>query len=138
MSAPTMDYYSEIICIIRKIHRSRKQLACAIHGFLRNVRIHRLRSATHGSRLAIDCPKHYQMALNESKQRDKHTSTRRSKKCSLYASMENTCTSSRMNQLPLSGRLNDAYPGRARKKYAILHNLENACITYCMKSPSTD
>ena len=37
MSAPTRDYYSVMICSMRKIHRSRKQLHCAIHGFLRKV-----------------------------------------------------------------------------------------------------
>ena len=55
MSAPTRDYLGEIICIIRKIHRLRKELPCAIHGFLRKVWIHRLRSAIHGSLRSTDC-----------------------------------------------------------------------------------
>ena len=58
MSPPTRDYYSEIICIIRKIHRSRNQLPCAIHGFLRKLRIHRLCSTIHGSRRSTDCAQH--------------------------------------------------------------------------------
>ena len=57
MSAPTRDCYSVMICIIRKIHRLRKQLSRAIHGFLREVRIHRLPSAIHGSARSTDCAK---------------------------------------------------------------------------------
>ena len=66
MSVPMRDYYSEIICIIpmvRKIHRSHKQLPCGIHGFLREPRKgagidDRLCSAIHGSvihRLRLTC-----------------------------------------------------------------------------------
>ena len=43
---------------LAKIHRSRKHLPCAIHGFLREVRIHRLRSAIHGSARSTDCAQH--------------------------------------------------------------------------------
>ena len=46
----------------RQIGRSRKQSrstdSCAIHGFLRNVWIHRLRSAIHGLRRSTDCAQH--------------------------------------------------------------------------------
>ena len=41
-----------------KIPRSRKQLPCSIHGFLREVRIHRLRSAIDGSARSTDCAQH--------------------------------------------------------------------------------
>ena len=58
MSAPARDYYSVIICSIRKIWQN-PQIAqattCAIHGFLREVRIHRLRSAIHESGRSTDC-----------------------------------------------------------------------------------
>ena len=50
--------YSVMICSICKIHRSRKQLPCAIHGFLREVWIHRLRSEIHGSCRSTDCAQH--------------------------------------------------------------------------------
>ena len=46
----------------RQIGRSRKQSrstdSCAIHGFLRKVWIHRLRSAIHGLRRSTDCAQH--------------------------------------------------------------------------------
>ena len=58
ISAPTRDYYNVMICNIRKIHRLHKKLPCAIHGFLREVRIHRLRSAIHGSARSTDCAQH--------------------------------------------------------------------------------
>ena len=56
--APARDYYSVIFVVyakFSKIHRSRKQLPCAINGFLREVRIHRLRSAIHESGRSTDC-----------------------------------------------------------------------------------
>ena len=55
MSAPTMNYRSVMICSIRKVHRPRKQLHCAIHGIAREVRIHRLRR---GSHRFTDCARH--------------------------------------------------------------------------------
>ena len=47
---------------VRRTGRSRKQSrstdSCAIHGFLRNVWIHRLRSAIHGLHRSTDCAQH--------------------------------------------------------------------------------
>ena len=65
MSAPTRDCYSVMICSIRKVHRSRKQLPCAIHRFLRELRIHRLGSAIHGSDRSTDCTQHLHMTCPE-------------------------------------------------------------------------
>ncbi len=53
---------------VRRTGRSRKQSrstdSCAIHGFLRNVWIHRLRSAIHGLRRSTDCAQHINYICN--------------------------------------------------------------------------